>query len=247
MTAQKVALVTGAARGIGAATANRFAEAGYAVVGADVIGPEEQAAYPVRRCDVSEEAAVRALVKETVDSHGRIDVLANVAGIVLVKPLEETTWDEFRRIVDVNLGGTFLLCKHVLPTMKPQRSGAIVNMASVSGHVGQTDHAIYGATKGAILSFCRALAWEVAPFGIRVNSVSPGSVDTPMLRGDVQTEAERYGLLYEAVKQTREAEQALGRWAAPAEIAEAVFFLAGDGASFVTGTDLLVDAGWVAR
>jgi NAD(P)-dependent dehydrogenase (short-subunit alcohol dehydrogenase family) len=120
-------------------------------------------------------------------------------------------------------------------------------MASVSGHVGQTDHALYGATKGAILSFCRALAWEAAPWGIRVNSVSPGSVDTPMLRGDVESEAERYGRPYEEVKRERESEQALGRWADPREIAEAILFLASAQSSFVTGTDVLVDAGWVAK
>jgi NAD(P)-dependent dehydrogenase (short-subunit alcohol dehydrogenase family) len=171
----------------------------------------------------------------------------NNAGVVLVKPLEETTWDDYRRVVDVNLGGTFLLCKHVLPVMKKRRSGAIVNLASVSGHVGQTDHAVYGATKGALLSFTRALAWEVAPFGIRVNSISPGSVDTPMLRGDVELEAARYGRPVADVRADREAEQAFGRWAEPAEIAETIFFLAEPAASFVTGADLLVDCGWVAK
>lgn len=241
-----VALVTGAARGIGAATVARFEQAGYDVVGADVLEPEP-GGRPLTHCDVSDESAVSRLVGDTLERHGGIDALANVAGIVLVKPLDETTWEDFKRVVDVNLGGTFLLCKHVLPAMKRQRSGAIVNMASVSGHVGQTDHAIYGATKGAILSFCRALAWEAAPWGIRVNSVSPGSVDTPMLRGDVETESRRHGTSYEDIKREREREQALGRWADPSEIAAAVLFLASDQASFVTGSDLLVDAGWVAK
>ena len=147
----------------------------------------------------------------------------------------------------MNLGGTFLLCKYVLPIMQTQKSGSIVNMASVSGHVGQTDHAIYGATKGAILSFTRALAWEVASDNIRVNSISPGSVDTPMLRSDVALESQRSGRSFEEVKQSREAEQAFKRWAEPREIAETVFFLASDAASFMTGSDLLVDCGWVAK
>src|SRR5713226_5905703 len=176
-----------------------------------------------------------------------IDALLNIAGIVLVKPLVETTWDEFRRVVDVNVGGTFLLCKHVLPIMRTQHGGSIVNMASVSGHVGQTDHALYGATKGAILSFTRALAWEVAADNIRVNSISPGSVDTPMLRSDVTLEAQRTGRTFEEVKRLREAEQAFKRWADPREIAETVFFLASNAASFITGSDLLVDCGWVAK
>jgi NAD(P)-dependent dehydrogenase (short-subunit alcohol dehydrogenase family) len=131
--------------------------------------------------------------------------------------------------------------------MRRQHSGSIVNMASVSGHVGQTEHALYGATKGAILSFTRALAWEVASDGIRVNSVSPGSVDTPMLRSDVMLESQRTGRSFEELKHQREAEQAFNRWADPREIAEAAYFLASDAASFMTGSDLLVDGGWVAK
>jgi len=128
-----------------------------------------------------------------------------------------------------------------------QRSGSIVNMASVSGHVGQTEHALYGATKGAVLSFTRALAWEVAKDNIRVNSISPGSVDTPMLRSDVTLESQRTGRSFEELRRLREAEQAFNRWADPREIAEAAYFLASDAASFMTGSDMLVDCGWVAK
>jgi cyclopentanol dehydrogenase len=250
-----VALITGAARGIGAATVKRFIAGGYRVVATDIIGAAEApllAEGPVEGChyepcDVANEAAVAGLVGMVDQRYGRIDVLANIAGVVLVKPLDETTWEDYQWVVNVNLGGTFLLCKHVLPVMKRQRGGSIVNMGSVSGHVGQTDHVLYGATKGAIIGMCRALAWEVAPYRIRVNSISPGSVDTPMLRGDIDIESRRTGLPYEQVKAKREAEQALGRWADPAEIAEAIYFMAGGGASFITGTDLLVDSGWVAK
>jgi NAD(P)-dependent dehydrogenase (short-subunit alcohol dehydrogenase family) len=257
MSEAKVVFVTGAARGIGHATARRFASAGYRVFAVDVaaepepglLGPglpnRAEVAWSV--CDVSDEASVSAAVKAALARFGRLDVLVNVAGVIVVKPLEETTWEDYRKMVDVNLGGTFLTCKHVIPVMKEQHSGVIVNMASVSGHVGQTDHVIYGATKGAIISMVRALAWELAPFGIRVASVSPGSVDTAMLRGDVSAEAKRLGRTFDSVKAEREAEQALGRWASPSEIAEAVLFLADDSASFVTGADLLVDGGWVAR
>ena len=180
-------------------------------------------------------------------AYGRIDALINNAGTVVVKPLEEIDWADFRRVVDVNLGGIFLFCKHVLPIMKRQAGGAIVNMGSVSGHVGQIDHTIYGATKGAIIAFTRAVAWEVARHGIRVNSISPGSVDTPMLRSDIELESKRTGIPYDRVKEEREAEQAFNRWADPREIAEAIYFLASDKASFITGADLLVDCGWVAK
>jgi len=250
-----VALITGAARGIGEATVKKFLAGGYQVVATDIIdaaeapllanGPIDGCHYLT--CDVANEGQVRDLAKTAVDHFGRVDVLATIAGVVLVKPLDETTWEEYQRVVDVNLGGTFLLCKHVLPIMKRQRSGSIVNMGSVSGHVGQTDHVLYGATKGAIIALCRALAWEVAPYQIRVNSISPGSVDTPMLRGDIETESRRTGLSFEQVKIKREAEQALGRWANPTEIAETIYFMASSAASFITGTDLLVDSGWVAK
>jgi NAD(P)-dependent dehydrogenase (short-subunit alcohol dehydrogenase family) len=251
-----VVVLTGAAQGIGAATARLFAERGYTVAALDMLESGQQVCDEIRQaggdchfyqCDVTDEAAVQATIAAIHTHFGRIDTLLNVAGIVLVKPLVETEWSEFQRVVNVNLGGTFLLCKHVLPLMRIRQSGSIVNMASVSGHVGQTDHALYGATKGAILSFTRALAWEVAADNIRVNSISPGSVDTPMLRSDVTLESQRTGRPFEEVKRLREAEQAFKRWADPREIAETVYFLASDAASFITGSDLLVDCGWVAK
>jgi NAD(P)-dependent dehydrogenase (short-subunit alcohol dehydrogenase family) len=131
--------------------------------------------------------------------------------------------------------------------MQKQQGGAVVNMASVSGHVGQIDHSLYGATKAAVIGLCHGLAWEMAPYNIRINSVSPGSVDTPMLRGDIEIESKATGKPFAEVRRIREAEQAMGRWAQPDEIASAVAFLASTDASFITGTDLLVDGGWVAR
>ena len=251
--ARKVALVTGAARGIGEATARRFLQDGYQVVGvdildvADTLSLEAAGAYELIQCDVSDEAAVGDLAKHVLSKYGRVDVLANIAGVVLVKPLTQTTWMEFQRIVNVNLGGIFLLLKYVLPVMQRQRRGVVVNMGSVSGHVGQVDHSLYGATKAAVIGLCRALAWEMAPYHVRINSISPGSVDTPMLRSDIEIESQASGKPFLEVRKIREAEQALGRWAEPREIAAAVAFLASDEASFITGADLLVDGGWVAR
>ncbi len=255
-TEKQVALITGGARGIGAATARLFARNGYAVAILEVLEEGQAVCAEIAaaggesiflRCDVSNEAEVKEQVGQVVTRYGRIDALVVNAGVVLVKPLDEITWEEYQKVVNTNLGGTFLLCKHVLPVMKRQKGGAIVNVASVSGHVGQTDHAVYGATKGAIIALTRALAWEVAPYNIRVNSLSPGSVDTPMLRGDITTESKRTGLPFGQVKAGREAEQAFKRWADPDEIAAPIYFLATAGASFITGTDLLVDCGWVAK
>jgi len=251
---KKVVIVTGGARGIGAASAKIFSERNFSVVILDIIEnnvcgeiKERGGECTFIKCDVSNEEQVKKAIDETIKKYGRIDVLLNIAGIVLVKPVEEISWEEYRRVFDVNVGGTFLMIKHVISQMKMQKNGVIVNMASVSGHVGQVRHSIYGATKGAIIAFTRALAWELAPYGIRVNSISPGSVDTEMLREDVAGEAKRLGLKYEEVKKEREMEQAFGRWADPREIAEAIYFLATDSSSFVNGTDLLVDGGWVAK
>ena len=267
MDEKKVVIITGGARGIGRATVAAFAKRGYAVASLDVLEDEGNAVCDqlnengyeciFMQCDVSDEKRVKACVQKVGGKYGHIDVLVNNAGIVLVKPFDEITWEEYQRTTNVNLGGTFLLCKYVLPYMKKQRSGVIVNMASVSGHVGQTEHVMYGATKGAIIAMTRALAWELAPYNIRVNSISPGSIDTPMLRNDISLEAERTGLPFEEVKKIREAEQAFNRWADPSEMAELVnkatsnpepiYFLASEAASFMTGSDLLVDCGWVAK
>jgi NAD(P)-dependent dehydrogenase (short-subunit alcohol dehydrogenase family) len=245
----RVVVVTGAARGIGAAVAAAFATGGDTVVGLDVAPVEEKwrDQFELVSCDVADEGDVGRTIGAILDTHNTIDVLANVAGIVTVGPLEQTRWEEFRRVVDVNLGGVFNLCKQVVPVLKAQRSGVIVNMGSVSGHVGQVDHVIYGATKGGVIAFTRALAWELAPYHIRVVSVSPGSVDTAMLRRDCELEAERTGRTFEDVKAEREAEQAFRRWADPSEVASVALFLASEGASYINGSDVLVDCGWTAK
>jgi NAD(P)-dependent dehydrogenase (short-subunit alcohol dehydrogenase family) len=234
-----------------------FVAHGYAVASLDTLEEEgRKVAQEVEqdggecvfyKVDVSDEEKVRACVEDVIGKYGRVDALVNNAGIVLVKPFDEIEFAEYQRTFNVNVGGIFLMTKYVLPVMKKQKSGAIVNMASVSGHVGQIDHVMYGATKGAIIAMTRALAWEVAPYNIRVNSISPGSVDTPMLRSDIALESGRTGLPFEEVKRIREAEQAFKRWADPMEIAEPIYFLASEAASFMTGTDLLVDCGWVAK
>lgn len=256
MQNKKVAIVTGGARGIGAATVQEFAKHDYAVISLDTLAEGKKVVDTINAsggectfmiCDVSSEKQVADCIQKVEKRYGRVDVLANIAGIVLVKPFDTITWDEYSRTVNVNLGGTFLLCKYVLPFMKKQMKGVIINMASVSGHVGQIDHVMYGATKGAILAMTRALAWELAEYNIRVNSISPGSVDTPMLRGDITLESKRIGIPFEEVKKEREGEQAFKRWADPSEIAAPIYFLASDEASFITGTDLLVDCGWVAK
>jgi NAD(P)-dependent dehydrogenase (short-subunit alcohol dehydrogenase family) len=250
----KVAIITGAASGIGQATALLFAQDGAKVVVVDINDKGgKETVNKIKRgrkqavfihADVSKEVDVKTMAKKVFDIYGDVDILVNNAGVVLVKPLLETTEQDFEKVVNTNYKSIFLCIKYMLPLMN--KGGSIVNVASISGHVGQINHAVYGGTKGAIIALTRALAWELAPRGIRVNSISPGSVETPMLLGDVEIEAKRLGVSMEKIRKERSDIGALHRWADPKEIAEAILFLASDKSSYVTGTDLLVDAGWAA-
>ncbi|MEX2722761.1 MAG: SDR family NAD(P)-dependent oxidoreductase, partial [Candidatus Freyarchaeota archaeon] len=175
----KVAIITGAATGIGRATAVLFAKEGAKTVLADVNVKEANETVKLVKSaggetmfvetDVSKEADVKRMVEKTMEKYGRIDILVNNAGVVLVKPAEETTEQDVDRVISVNFKGVFFGCKHVIPIMKRQGGGVIVNIASVSGHIGQVNHAVYGGTKGGVIAMSRALAVELAPFKIRVN------------------------------------------------------------------------------
>jgi len=249
----KVAIITGAASGIGRATAILFAKEGAKVAVADVndaggketvkLVHEEGKEAILVHTDVSKASDAKNMVQKVMDSFGRIDVLVNNAGIVVVKPLSETTEEDFDRVI-ANFKSVFLCTKFALPHMK--RGGSIVNVASISGHIGEINHAVYGGTKGAIISMTRALAWELAPLGIRVNSVSPGSVETPMLLGDIVGEAKRRGVSIDAIRKETEEKVALKRWAKPEEIAYGILSLASDKASYINGIDLLIDGGEAA-
>lgn len=245
----KVALVTGAASGIGRAAALAFAREGALVVTADrdtaggeitvqaVRSAGGQATF--RRCDVTSEDDVRALVEAVVDAHGRLDCAHNNAGITgamgAVHELERDAWEH---TLTVNLTGVFLCMKHELVQMQAQGSGAIVNTASAAGLVGVPGLAPYCASKHAMIGLTKTAALENAAAGIRVNAVLPGSIDTPMLQG--------YMGLGPAVEKAIKAGQPGGRLGLPEEIAEAVVWLCSDRASFVTGTPMLVDGGAVA-
>ncbi|ODU04420.1 MAG: hypothetical protein ABS81_10230 [Pseudonocardia sp. SCN 72-86] len=224
----RVALVTGAARGIGAAVVDRFRAEGAVVVAFDIDGPSP--------CDVSDETAVAAAVGRTLAEHGHIDVLVNNAGIQWPDgPVHETAPDVVSRVLAVNLAGMFHTAHHVLPSMLEQGAGSIVNMASVGALKGSTTSHAYGASKGGVVSFTRALAVTYAGRGIRANALCPGLTRTPMV------ERLGPGWIADAAARTP-----AGRLAEPAEIAAAALFLASDEASFVNGAVLPVDGGRTA-
>ena len=244
----KVALVTGAASGIGGRAAVRLAMEGAKLFLMDVNEAGlEKTAEEIRLfggqaiacpCDVSNEAAVKAAVAQAVEAFGRIDILVNVAGVQITKLLVDTTKADYDRMVDVNLGGTFLMMHEVLPLMKAQRSGAIVNCASELAFVGYHELAVYTATKGAMVSLSRSAALEAIPFGVRVNCVCPGATDTPIFWEGETDPAKRQKML-DQVK----VEKPIGRLITTDEVANGILFLASDEASGVVGAPWSSTAG----
>ena len=244
----RVALITGAASGIGAATAARFAAEGAAIIGLDLAKPAGDAWTTVAgaargaifaEADVRDEAAVKAAVDAGVAQFGRIDVLVNAAGVVGFGSAHTLEVAEFERVLDINLKGSFLVAKHVLPGMIERRSGSIVHIASVEGLVGISGQLAYNASKGGVVLMAKNMALDYSPLGIRVNCICPGGVETPMT---AMLQMEGLKALGEKLRKLHP----LGRFGRPEEIAAAALFLASDDASFVTGSALVVDGGYTA-
>ncbi|HMG30769.1 MAG TPA: SDR family oxidoreductase [Jiangellaceae bacterium] len=239
MTDARVAVVTGAAQGIGRRVAETLAAEGYVLALLDrrpVTGGPNALTWAG---DVSAEADVTAFGEAVIERFGRVDVLVNNAGIAFITPLEDTTLEEWRRVVDVNLTGPFLLCREFGRRMLAGGEGAIVNIASVAGLRGVADRAAYNASKHGLIGLTRTLAAEWGGRGVRVNAVCPGWVKTEM------DDASQAGGAYGDADITDHVP--MGRFAAPEDIAQAVAFLADPTRSgFVNGATLSVDGGWHA-
>ena len=241
--AGKVAVVTGAGRNIGEAIAKLFAQEGAAVA---VVDLDEGAARAVAaaisgaggraiacRTDVSQEADVKAMVDAAMAAFGRIDVLVNNVAITDHKNVLDLSVEEWDRVIGVTLKAPFLVTKYVAPRMiEAKRGGAIVNVGSTSGHRGRAAGTAYSAAKGGVLNLTRSLAIQLAPHGIRVNSVSPNRVGSPVGKA--------------VFDPTRPVLNLLKRPGQPEEVARAVLFLVSDASSFVLGEDLLIDGGVMA-
>ena len=234
----KVALVTGAASGIGLACARRFAEEGAKVVGVDL---QPGADADVRVADVSDEASIRDAVDAVVADHGRIDVVLNAAGVAGGGPIHLLDAGEWERVIRVNLTGTFLVCKHALTHMVEQKSGSLVNIASIEGVEGTEGGSSYNAAKGGVVLLTKNLAIDYGRVGVRANCICPGFIETTTMFESVM---ELEGMA-QVRERYREAHM-LGRFGRPDEIAAAAAFLASEDASFVTGHALVVDGGFTA-
>lgn len=248
----KVAVITGAASGIGAATAQLFAAEGASVVVADKDEAAAQkmaqtlpvcaGAYAVAMpVDVADSSSVRQLLHSTHEQFGRVDVLVNNAGFGLASTVEHTSEEDWTRIMRVNVDGVFFGCKYAIPLMREQGGGVIVNTASVAGLVGLRDRAAYCASKGAVIALTRAMALDHAAENIRINCVAPGTVQSPYFT-DMLVKADDP----QALLQQLSARQPVMRLGQPEEIAKAILFLASADSSFSIGSVLVADGGLTA-
>jgi NAD(P)-dependent dehydrogenase (short-subunit alcohol dehydrogenase family) len=244
----RVAYVTGAASGIGYACALRFASEGAVVAGFDVQSTpdwkqvEDAApAAPFRVGDVRDEDAQRAAVEAVVEAHGRLDILLTAAGVAGGGPVHLLPVEEWQRVQDINLKGTYLSAKVAVPSMIEQRSGSIITVASVEGLEGGEGGSTYNASKGGVVQLTKCMAMDYGRLGIRANCICPGFIETPLFRNVIGSDA----FPEESREQIRR-QHKLNRFGRPEELAGAAFFLASDDASFVTGVALPVDGGFVA-
>ena len=244
----RVAIITGAASGIGKATAELLAQAGATLVLNDINPAVEALAASLPRAtphvgDLRQEAAVQALIQLAISTHGRLDVLVNNAGIDGAQaPLPESTTDNWREVLELDLNAVYWGHKYALPPMQAQGSGSIINMASISGMVGFANLTAYSAAKGAVIQLTRCAAIEAAPQGVRVNAVCPSVVQTPLVDHFIHTSADPT-----ATRAWFQNFNPLPGMVTVEAVAQAVLFLASDAAAFITGVALPIDGGYTAQ
>lgn len=236
--AEKIAVVIGAARGIGQQVVNQFVAEGATVYAADLLPMESTDMVHATQLDATDQAALRAFLDNALAGTGYVDILVNNAGIHLPKSILDTTPEDFDRVFGVNIKPMFLACKHVLPSMLARGRGSIVNTSSNGGIMGRPGDPIYNASKHAIIGLTKSLAVAYAQQGVRVNAVCPGAIDTPMLRASVPGAGPYEEMIPKFVSNTPAA-----RVAHASEVASAILFLASDESPFITGVALPIDGG----
>ena len=230
----RVAVVTGASRGNGAAIAIGLQKAGATVVAIDII-PSENKEIETHLCDITQKKDLEELVENILNSYSRIDILVNNAGISLGTDQKVYPTEKWDKTMAVNLTAAFNLMNLVLEPMKNSGGGSIINITSLNAELAFPGNPAYMASKGALRQLTRSAAYDLAPYGIRANNIAPGYMKTAMTEKSYNNHQ-----LYEA----RQSRTILGRWGAPADLAGAAIFLASSASSYITGQDLYVDGGW---
>jgi 3(or 17)beta-hydroxysteroid dehydrogenase len=257
----KVAIVTGAARGLGKAQALLLAKEGAKVVATDInetLGkrlPEEvkreggEAIFI--KHDVTNEQGWREVIEKTLSEYGKLDILVNNAGVLLHHTIEDLSLEDWRSVLNVNLEGVFLGTKYAIGAMKKSGGGSIVNISSIAGLVGMPDTSSYVASKGAVRLFTKSAALECSKlkldYNIRVNSIHPGFIYTEMVDGVIKTDVEKFGITMEEAKKLYKDMTMMGRFGEPEDIAYGVLYLASDESKYVTGAELVIDGGYTAK
>lgn len=244
----KVAIITGAGMGMGEAEAILFAKEGAKVIvtdinekaGIETVQKIEKEGFSAefKKLDVSKEEDWQQVTQEVVKKYGQIDVLVNNAGIILCNALENTTEDEWDKVFQVNAKGVFFGCKHVVPGMVKAGGGSIINISSIYGIVGAPSYAAYESSKGAVREITKSAAADFAKYKIRVNSVHPGLIDTPMTRDIINDPEKTKRILSTTI---------LERAGRSEEVAYPVLMLASDESSYMTGAEIVIDGGYIAR
>jgi NAD(P)-dependent dehydrogenase (short-subunit alcohol dehydrogenase family) len=249
----KVTAITGAGSGIGRATALLFAREGANVVAVDIDDTSGTKTVSEITClqgqgtfvqaDVSKESDMKNVIDHALSKYGKLDVMYNNAGVIEVKQVIDSTEDDWDRLMNVNLKGVFLGSKSAAKYMITQKSGSIINTASIYGMIGAPRYAPYCATKAGVIGFTKALALELAPYHIRANCICPGVIVTPMFEGELNAWSK---IQSGDIRRTFEAQHPLGRFGEPNDIANAALYLASDDSPWVTGVALVVDGGYTA-
>jgi NAD(P)-dependent dehydrogenase (short-subunit alcohol dehydrogenase family) len=251
----QVAVITGAARGIGTACAVRFAQEGAHVVCLDLLVEENEAVAAecvelgaeslALTCNVTEPESVASCVKTVLERWGRVDTLITSAGIYTGSPLPEVSLEQWQRLIDINLTGVFLCNQAVAPAMMEQHSGSIINISSMAGKTSWPSTAEYSASKTGVIGLTRSVAMELAPYGVTVNAVCPGNTLTEMVRKVAERQGEQLGMTGEEWLEMRANDCPMNRLAEPWEIAGVCAFLASQDSRYITGQALEVDGGLV--